>query len=107
MSPASELKKMTSLRFDKWGGTQRDDATAAVVSERSLAIQRAVRLLQRTFLPPVVPPTSVLPTHSIKALWRPGVSEQGSPVIVWDLSTSLPLHGVLERVFNYYFPSSH
>ena len=83
---------------DKWGGTKRDDATAAVVSERSLAIQRAVRLLQRTFLPPVVPPTSVFPTHSIKVHWNPGVSEQGTPVIVWDSSTSLLLHGTLESI---------
>ena len=83
---------------DKWGGTKRDDATAAVVSERSLAIQRAVRVLQRTFLPPVVPPTSVFPTHSIKVHWNPGVSEQGTPVIVWDSSTSLLLHGTLESI---------
>ena len=81
-----------------WVGRKRDPATAAVVSERSLALQKAGRNLIRTFLPPTDPPTSFIPTNCIKVLLGQGIAEQGSPVVVWDWTTSRLLDGVLESV---------
>ena len=87
----------------KYLGRKRDPATAAVVKERSLALQKAGRLLQHTFLPPIDPPTSVLSNHCMNMIWIPGISEQGSSVLFWDwagyyLGPSRVLDGVLESV---------